>query len=164
MSKVYAIQNAAFATVYGFNIGLDVKLPLGLRIMTKYNIQRGSEQMNDGTLSSLRHASPAFGISSISYSNKKITIDLNVVYSEKVAYENLNEEERQKTNIYLKDENGNPYSPSWYTVNLKTMFMITDHLTVSAGVENILDKRYRPYSSGLVAAGRNFVLSAKVMF
>jgi hemoglobin/transferrin/lactoferrin receptor protein len=164
MSKVYAIQNAAYASVYGFNVGLDVKLPLGLRIMTKYNIQRGSEQMNDGTLSSLRHASPAFGISSISYSNKKITIDLNVIYSEKVAYENLNEEERQKTNIYLKDENGNPYSPSWYTVNLKTMFLITDHLTISAGVENILDKRYRPYSSGLVAAGRNFILSARVIF
>jgi hemoglobin/transferrin/lactoferrin receptor protein len=27
------------------------------------------------------------------------------------------------------------------------------------GVENIMDERYRPYSSGIVAAGRNFYLT-----
>jgi hemoglobin/transferrin/lactoferrin receptor protein len=30
---------------------------------------------------------------------------------------------------------------------------------VFAGLENMLDKRYRPYSSGISAPGRNFVIS-----
>ncbi|MFT7154314.1 MAG: hemoglobin/transferrin/lactoferrin receptor protein, partial [Alteromonas macleodii] len=32
------------------------------------------------------------------------------------------------------------------------------------GVENISDQRYRPYSSGIVAPGRNFILSLKARF
>jgi molecular chaperone HtpG len=74
------------------------------------------------------------------------------------------EEEKLKPAIYAIDENGNPYSPSWYTLNLKTMFKLTDNFSVSAGLENILDKRYKTYSSGLVAPGRNFVLSLKGSF
>jgi hemoglobin/transferrin/lactoferrin receptor protein len=33
---------------------------------------------------------------------------------------------------------------------------------VNTGVENILDYRYRPYSSGIVAPGRNFIVSFRV--
>jgi hemoglobin/transferrin/lactoferrin receptor protein len=44
------------------------------------------------------------------------------------------------------------------------MFKLTDNFSVSAGLENILDKRYKTYSSGLVAPGRNFVLSLKGSF
>jgi len=44
------------------------------------------------------------------------------------------------------------------------MYQFTNHFTVSAGIENITDERYRPYSSGLVAAGRNIVISFKAAF
>jgi hemoglobin/transferrin/lactoferrin receptor protein len=30
---------------------------------------------------------------------------------------------------------------------------------IGAGVENITDQSYRPYSSGIAAAGRNFYIS-----
>jgi hemoglobin/transferrin/lactoferrin receptor protein len=33
---------------------------------------------------------------------------------------------------------------------------------INLGIENILDKRYRPYSSRLTAPGRNIVLAVQV--
>jgi len=35
---------------------------------------------------------------------------------------------------------------------------------VSAGLENITDQRYRPYSSGMVAGGRNFIIGITGVF
>jgi hemoglobin/transferrin/lactoferrin receptor protein len=36
-------------------------------------------------------------------------------------------------------------------------------VVVNAGIENILDNRYRPYSSGIVAPGRNFIISLRLI-
>ena len=82
-------------------------------------------------------------------------------YSGSVAYDDLPDSEKAKDYIYAIDKNGNPYSPSYLTLNLKTSYRFTDHLLISTGLENITDKRYRPYSSGIVSPGRNFVISLK---
>jgi hemoglobin/transferrin/lactoferrin receptor protein len=36
------------------------------------------------------------------------------------------------------------------------------YLQINAAIENILDVRYRPYSSGIASAGRNFVFSLRI--
>lgn len=161
MSRVYAIQNAAFANVYGFHAGIEVKLPQGFSISSVYNYQLGIEEMDNGDVSRSRHAAPAFGITRLHYSYNKLKIQIYAQYTAQVLNENLNQEEQQKPFIYAKDQNGNPYSPSWYTLNFKSMYQISDHFSVSAGLENITNQRYRPYSSGLVAAGRNVVFSLR---
>ena len=69
--------------------------------------------------------------------------------------------EREKTAIYASDENGNPYSPAWFTLNLKLGIRVIDNLLINVSVENILDKRYRTYSSAITAPGRNFITSVK---
>jgi len=66
--------------------------------------------------------------------------------------------------MYASDKDGNPYSPGWYTLNIKAMYVLNDMISVSAGIENLTDIRYRPYSSGLVAPGRNFILSLQAAF
>ena len=81
-----------------------------------------------------------------------------------MSYENLAEEERGKAYLYATDEHGNPYSPSWYTLNFKGMYKLANNFTISAGIENITDQRYRPYSSGLAAPGRNFIFSFRANF
>ncbi|MEZ4800172.1 MAG: TonB-dependent receptor [Flavobacteriales bacterium] len=86
------------------------------------------------------------------------------MYQAEKPYADLPEEEKEKTEIYAKDKDGNNYSPSWYTLNLKTMYKVSDDITVSGGIENITDQRYRPYSSGISGAGRNVVLSLQVKF
>jgi len=42
------------------------------------------------------------------------------------------------------------------------MFNIGNRFDLTTGVENILDLRYRPYSSGIAAPGRNFIFSARI--
>jgi hemoglobin/transferrin/lactoferrin receptor protein len=164
MRKSFAIQNAAYATVYGFHAGVEVDLPGCFGISSRYNFQLGTEEMDNGDISRSRHGAPAFGITRLTYQSNKLQMQIYAVYSAEVSYENLNEEERQKRFIYTNDENGNPYSPSWYTLNFKAMYQFHPNLTLSAGIENITDQRYRPYSSGLVAPGRNFILSLRANF
>jgi hemoglobin/transferrin/lactoferrin receptor protein len=164
LSQVFAIQNAAFATVYGFNAGIEINLPQGFEISSRYNYQLGEEEMDDGVTSRSRHAAPAFGMTSLTYQREKLTLQFYVMYNAEVSFENLNPEEQLKEVIYAQDSNGNPYSPSWYTVNMKAMYQFHTNFSISGGVENITDQRYRPYSSGLVAPGRNAVLALRVNF
>jgi hemoglobin/transferrin/lactoferrin receptor protein len=164
MRNVYAIQNAAFATVYGFNAGIEIKLPSGFGLSSRYNYQLGKEEMDNGDVSRSRHAAPAFGITRLSYQKDKLLMQWYAMYSAEVSYAHLNEEERQKPVIYATDGNGNPYSPGWYTLNFKALYQFHQNLSASTGIENITDQRYRPYSSGLVASGRNFILSLTANF
>jgi len=164
MAQVYAIQNAANATVYGFNAGIEIKLPSGFSLISRYNFQLGEEEMDNGDVSRSRHAAPAFGVTRLSWQKDKVFLQLYAMYSAEVSHANLNEEERQKPFIYATDSNGNPYSPGWYTLNFKAMYQFHQNFTVTAGIENLTDQRYRPYSSGLVAPGRNFMISLRADF
>ncbi len=164
MSQVQAMQNAAFATVYGVQAELEVKIPGGFGFSSQLNYQKGEEELDDGTTSPLRHAAPWFGMTSLTYSADKIKMDLYATYNGEVSNENLPPEEQGKDYMYAKDDNGNPYSPAWYTVNFKVMYQVTDIISISGGVENLTDVRYRPYSSGITAPGRNFILALKASF
>jgi hemoglobin/transferrin/lactoferrin receptor protein len=164
LSKVFAIQNAAYGTVYGFNTNVEFNLSKGFRLSTRLNYQLGIEELEDGTTARSRHAAPWFGLTRFSYSRKLLNLQLYATYSGEVSAENLNPEEQQKEFLYAKNENGELYSPSWYTLNFKAMYQATEKISFSAGIENITDQRYRPYSSGLAAAGRNFILSFMLKF
>jgi hemoglobin/transferrin/lactoferrin receptor protein len=164
MSQVQAIQNASFAKVYGIQAGMEIKLPAGFGLTSHFNYQKGEEELDDGTTSPLRHAAPWFGISSLTYNAQKLKLDFYATYSGEVAFEDMPEEEKSKGYMYAIDPNGNPYSPGWYTLNFKAMYQLTEYLSISGGLENLTDQRYRPYSSGLVASGRNFILSLKANF
>jgi hemoglobin/transferrin/lactoferrin receptor protein len=164
MSKVQALQNAAVARVYGIQAGVEIKIPGGFTVLSDFNYQAGMEELDDGTTSPSRHAAPVFGVSRIRYQNRDLTLEINTVYQGERSHEDLSVEERSKDEIYAKDINGNTYSPSWYTLNLKVEYRITDTFSISSGVENITDQRYRPYSSGISGPGRNVVLSLKAQF
>lgn len=164
LSQIQAIQNAAKANVYGIQAGVEVKMPSGFNFSTDLNFQKGEEELDNGEKSPSRHAAPFFGISRVGYATSKLNLELNIQFSDEVKFEDLAEEEKGKTEIYAKDSNGKPYSPSWYTLNLKSMYKITDVFSISTGLENITDQRYRPYSSGIVAPGKNFVMALKASF
>ncbi len=164
MSRVFAIQNAASANVYGMQAAVELKLPAGFSFFSNLTWQKGEEELDNGTTSPLRHAAPFFGMARLRYAMPKVMLELNTHYSAEVSYDEMPEEEKGKSYMYAIDADGNPYSPAWFTLNFKTLVKVNDHLTVSGGVENLLDKRYRPYSSGLVAPGRNLVFSLQYSF
>jgi hemoglobin/transferrin/lactoferrin receptor protein len=160
LSRVLAIQNAAKAYSYGVEAGVEIKLPAGFGFSSRINFQKGEEQDEEsGGYVPLRHAAPFYAVSHLSFIYKKLRAELNFIYSGEISYNNLAPSEQSKPAIYAADENGNPYSPAWYILNLKTALQVTDFLQLNAGIENITDQRYRPYSSGISAAGRNFIFS-----
>jgi hemoglobin/transferrin/lactoferrin receptor protein len=164
LSQIQAVQNASKATVYGIQAGLEIKLPAGFSFSSDLNFQKGEEELDDQSKSALRHAAPLFGMSSLSYKAEKLTLQFYANYQAERKFEDLAFEEQAKDEIYAKDGNGNNFSPSWYTLNLKSMYALTKKLSVNAGVENITDQRYRPFSAGISGPGRNFVLSLKAEF
>lgn len=164
MSKVKALQNGAQTKVYGIQAGIDVKFLDGFGFDTRLNYQKGTEEMDDGATSPSRHAAPMYGVAHLTYSTQKLKLDLYSMYTAEVSNENLSAEEQDKSYLYAKDANGNPYAPSWTTLNFKAMYQFNKQLSLTAGIENITDDRYQPYSSGLTAAGRNFILAVKAKF
>lgn len=164
LSQVQAIQNAAKANVYGLQFGLEAKFSKDFLFSTDLNFQKGEEELDNGDTSPSRHAAPFFGVSRLTFMHDKFQMQLYTQYSAKRNFEDLAEEERGKPEIYAIDGNGNPYSPGWYTLNLKTDYILNSTFNITAGLENITDQRYRPYSSGLVAPGRNFIMAIRAKF
>jgi hemoglobin/transferrin/lactoferrin receptor protein len=164
LSQVQSIQNASEARVWGLQADFELKFLNGFELSSRVNYQKGEEELDNGSVSPLRHASPLFGIASLSYSAKKLLILFFVNYNGQINYSDLAEEERGKPHIYATDTDGNPYSPSWYTLNFRAQYKINKNFSVSADFENITDQRYRTYSSGMISPGMNFIIGAKVNF
>jgi hemoglobin/transferrin/lactoferrin receptor protein len=164
MSQVQAIQNAAEAEIYGLQAGIEVKLPAGFGFTTDLNYQVGEEELDDGSTSTSRHAAPFFGTSRLQYRTEQLKMEVYLVYQGERKYKDLPVSEQGKDEIYAKDSNGQNYAPSWYTLNVKARYALSEKMTVGAGIENISDQRYRSYSSGISGAGRNMVLSLTANF
>ena len=160
LSNVQAIQNASKAWIYGFEIGLEAQLARNLKLKSQYSVIGGTEE-EDGVEVPVRHVAPNFGNTHLVWTTNNIKVDAFVDYNGEFSFNELAPSEASKDYLYASDDNGNPYSPSWYTLNLRTQYRFNDALLLIAGVENITDERYRPYSSGITAAGRNFILSLK---
>ena len=164
MSQIQAIQNAAVAHVFGVQAGLEIKLPAGFTIFSDINYQSGKEAIDNGFMSPSRHAAPLFGLSRLRFRKNNLILEGNIRFQGERPFNKLALEERNKDEIYAKDSNGNNYAPAWYTLNLKILYRINDTFIISGGVENLTDQRYRPYSSGISGAGRNFILSFSAEF
>ena len=158
LSTVQAIQNASKAWIYGFEIGAEVNFSKALKLRTQYNIIGGTED-NNGVEEPVRHVAPYFGRTHLIWKKEKLLLDAFVVYNNELSFNQLAPSETEKDYIYALDRNGNPYSPSWYTLNLRTQYNWKDKITLTASLENITDQRYRPYSSGIAAAGRNLIVA-----
>jgi hemoglobin/transferrin/lactoferrin receptor protein len=158
LSKVQAITNATYARVYGIHINLQANISESLSIKSALNVTEGSEK---GDIP-LRHAAPVFGSTHLIYKSSQLTADLYSSYNGSRKFEKMPPTEIDKPYLYATDKNGKPWSPGWFTINFKVSYNIMKWAIINGGVENILDYRYRPYSSGIVAPGRNFIISMRV--
>jgi len=158
MSKVYAVVNAASATLHGVSFSLEGSFTSRLSFSSDFTYIKGADQ--DGT--PLRHVPPFYGGTHLIFNKAKFKGDFYMLFNGQITNKNLAPSEQSKTYMYESDKNGLPYSPGWYTFNLKTSVSPIKNLRVQAGVENILNVRYRPYSSGIVSPGRNFFIALRI--
>jgi len=164
LSNVQAIQNGGKAEIYGFEVGVEVNFSKQLQLNSHYNITEGSQEEEDGSNVAVRHVAPQFGSTHLLWKYKKWTLDAFSEYNGKFNFEDLAPSEQNKPFLYALDENGNPYSPSWYTLNFGAQYQITEALQVNSTIENISNQRYRTYSSGIASPGLNFIVALKYKF
>jgi len=160
LSKVEALVNADAANIYGGTVSLEYLFTNAFRNRTDLTLTDGED--SDGL--PLRHAPPLFGSSHFIYEKQKLFLDLYAIYSGEIKFEDLAPSEQSKPYMYATDENGNPFSPAWWTLNLKIDYKLTSTIALGGGVENILNNRYRTYSSGIVSPGLNFIVSLNARF
>ncbi|MGO4919403.1 TonB-dependent receptor plug domain-containing protein [Maribacter spongiicola] len=164
LSNVQAIQNAAKAYVYGFEFGLEAYLTEQWSLSSNLTFTEGVEEEDDGSETPARHAAPTFGDFHIVWKNQRLRTDLFLNYNGEIGYDDLAVSERSKEYIYATDENGNPFAPSWYTLNFRSKYDVTNQFKVTASLENFTDQRYRTYSSGIVAPGIHMIIGVGYHF
>lgn len=158
LSTVQAIQNASEAHIYGFELGLKINFSDAFKLTSQYNVVGGSEDDN-GTDVPVRHVTPNFGNTHLIWSKNRIKVDLFANYNGELSYNQLAPSEQVKDYIYAKDSNGNPYASSWYTLNFRAQYKFSKGVLLTGGLENITDQRYKTYSSGIAAPGRNLIIA-----
>ncbi len=163
-SNIQAIQNASKAFVYGFEGGVEIKFSPQINLISQLTITEGKEELDNGETAPLRHAAPLFGNTHLVWNLKKVKLDLFGEYNGEFDFEDLAPSEQGKAYLYAIDENYNPYAPSWYTINFTGQWELSEFFLATATLENITDQRYRTYSSGIAAAGRNFILALRYSF
>lgn len=163
-SRVTAIQNVAVANVWGVQLGWEWFFNKNLKWQTKLNWIEGKETDDvKNEQVPLRHAPPFFGSTAVQWQYNRFAFEINAQFNGQISNANLAPSEQLKTTIYAVDANGKPFSPECYTVNVKANYQM-GKLLLNIGWENMTNQRYRPYSSGIVAPGSNFITSIRYSF
>jgi|FLOH01.1.fsa_nt_gi hemoglobin/transferrin/lactoferrin receptor protein len=160
LSRVQAIVNTGNAVIYGASIIFDIKIFENLALKTIFTAIKGEDDKGEP----IRHAPPLYGETKITYEKNRLRMALGADYNTEISYGNLAPSERDKAFLYAKDANGNPYSPGWWTLNFMGSYAFNEKFVASFGIDNILDYRYRTYSSGISAPGRNFIVAFRYSF
>lgn len=162
--RIFAIQNADQAMIHGFEIGGGWSPCSFLTLEAHYNIIRGVQESPDGSMENVRHVSPDFGDLSVIFEKGKWFAEAFAQYNATLKHDELAPSQQRRDYLYAINSNGEPYSPSWYVVGLRSSYDVNDSLTVTGILENITDQRYRTYSSGVAAAGRNLIIALSYGF
>ncbi len=163
-SEITAIQNSNSQRIYGVDISGRFQISNAITTDFNYHFIRGEEKIPSGKNVPVRHVTPNFGKISVHYRKNRFEISPYVEFSESLKHQNLNPREQNKTNIFPLNNNGLTYSPSWYTINIQSLFLATKKLKVSLNLENLTNQRYRTYSSGISAPGFNIITAIQVKF
>lgn len=155
LSKVQALVNTGKSYIGG--VSGSLKYTYGAFTITSSLTYTTGKDVIDNV--PLRHTAPLFGQTSIEYKRSGLSVIITQRYNGAKTYDQLAPSEQNKPHIYTP--NG---SPSWTTTSCNAQYQINKIITINGGVENIFDVYYRPYSSGISAPGRNFILSLKANF
>lgn len=158
LSAVYAPQNQANAKLYGFNVNGKIKLIYNTLLQGTYTYTKGT-YYNGNISMPLDHIPPSYGRIGLKKGDDKFSIEGFVLFNgwKRIADYNLNGEDNE---IYATPDG----MPSWMTINFSSFYQPSPKLNIGFQIENITDKNYRYFASGISAVGRNFILSARLSF
>jgi hemoglobin/transferrin/lactoferrin receptor protein len=151
--RITTNYNAGKAYIYGISLGLNANLNKNISLKGTLNYTRGYNLSDDVPLG---HIPPLFGRTSLTYRKSNFFLDTYFVYQGWKHPEDFSP--------YGEDNEGEAMQygfPSWWTANIKLGFEACKFCEFMIAVENLFDKFYKPYASGISAPGRNFILTAR---
>jgi hemoglobin/transferrin/lactoferrin receptor protein len=154
--KTQALVNSGKAFIIGGSVYAKADLSKWLAMSASLNVIKGEDRVQK---TPLRHAAPAFGNCSATIKLKRMKTELDFSFNGPKKISNMPPDELAKPHLYTPEG-----SLAWSTLNIYTSYQLSRNLSVQLDIENIFDTHYRPYSSGISAAGRNLVMALKYMF
>ena len=155
MTRVFASQNKAKAFLYGGGMEGTIRPTSNFSIFASINYTYGRFD-NDSSLVPLDHIPPINGRIGMRYAEEKWYSELYTLYNGKKKLADYNP--GGEDNLLYATASG---MPSWYTVNLRMGATLVHNLMLQVAVENIFDKNYRYFASGMSAPGRNLVIALR---
>jgi hemoglobin/transferrin/lactoferrin receptor protein len=153
LCAVQALQNAERAVIVGFEGNVTAKITDWLTFRSSLTYTYGIVKTENVPLD---HIPPLFGLTSFKIEASRFTGEL---YSRYNAWKHIEDYSPSgEDNDAYATEDG---MPSWFTINLRAGYQFNRYLNLQAGMENILDKHYRNFASGISAPGRNVFVTLR---
>ncbi|MFZ1380129.1 MAG: TonB-dependent receptor [Saprospiraceae bacterium] len=156
-TRLFSNQNNRNAYLNGFSV--NFKYEYKKRFFTDIHVEKTfSRIVNEAEKGlNLDHIPPLFGRFSVKYIVfKNLQCNSWILYNawkKKSEYNLLGEDNFQYATI--------DGTPSWMTLNFGVEYQMNSNWQSYAKMENCLDTHYRPFASGISAAGRTFVLGIR---
>jgi len=151
-------QNIQDGIIRGLSINLSGAITTSFNWNASVNITSGKEITQGQEDQPLAHIPPTYGKVGLDYKSGKWSIKGVYRFNGSKSLEKFG---GSADNPDLATPIG---ALSWSTWNLYGQYYINNQLELSLSAENLLDKHYRQFASGVSAPGRNFVVSVKGSF
>lgn len=158
ISAVVAPQNKASAIVYGLNIFANYKITKNTLAEATYTFTYGDFRNNNTTVP-LDHIPPTYGRLAITHKQSKWQAQAFVLFNGWKRLDRYSPSGEDNLQYATKDG-----MPGWFSININAQAEITSKLSAQLGLENLLDRNYRYFASGISAAGLNFSGSLSYKF
>jgi len=158
-SAVYALQNKARARLFGISLNASLQLSQVISAEGVINFTKGQFKDDINGKTPLDHVPPTHGRFALKHQGLKWNSEISVLFNgwKKLANYNLNGED----NLQYATPDG---MPAWHTINLKSSIQFKKQIQLQVAIENILDRNYRYFASGISAPGRNVSISVRAAF
>jgi hemoglobin/transferrin/lactoferrin receptor protein len=154
-SAITTTINAGKSYLYGFNGRLFIVVTENLTFTTDLSYTFGRIK-TDSTAYPLDHIPPVYGKSSFMWKQKRLKAEVYTVFNGWKTLKNYNM--IGEDNFAFATPDG---TPAWMTLNFRAGYQAGKGLQLQMGVENIFDRHYRVFASGISAPGRSFFLAVK---
>lgn len=158
LSRVVTVVNKNSAYLMGGSINVAAHFDQHFSFSSVINYTYGRIKESPGNYP-LDHVAPVFGKTSVLAKFGKFTSELFALYNGAKTSADYNL--RGEDNHQYSADVTNGYTPAWITYNARTVFEMNTYATVQFAIENITDKFYRVFASGISAPGRNMVITLR---
>jgi len=158
-AAVYANRNVKKAYTYGFNSNIQVDFTKKLSFFATITYTYGRFKNDNGSKTPQDHIPPVYGKTSLKYGHPKFETEVYSLFNGWKRIKNYNPDGEDNQQYATPDG-----SPSWFTLNWRNSFSISKILRLQFAIENILDRNYRHFASGISAPGRNYIIALRASF